>query len=43
MEKIQLAESIGNVRALLIQILCDDLSTVCGSKSELKLLDFIDP
>lgn len=34
-EKIQLAESIGNVRALLIQILCDDLSTVYGSKSKL--------
>ena len=33
-EKIQLAESIGNVRALLIQILCDDLSTVYGSKSK---------
>lgn len=38
MEKIQLAESIGNVRALLIQILCDDLTTVSGSKSKLKLL-----
>ena len=36
-EKIQLAESIGNVRALLIQILCDDLSTVCGNKSEFLL------
>jgi E3 ubiquitin-protein ligase MYCBP2 len=36
-EKIQLAESIGNVRALLIQILCDDLSSVCGNKSELKV------
>lgn len=35
-EKIQLAESIGNVRALLIQILCDDLSSVCGNKSELE-------
>lgn len=33
-EKIQLAESIGNVRALLIQILCDDLSILNGEKSE---------
>lgn len=33
-EKIQLAESIANVRALLIQILCDDLSNFCGSKCE---------
>lgn len=39
-EKIQLAESIGNVRALLIQILCDDLSTVYGSKSKLRLVCF---
>lgn len=36
-EKIQLAESIGNVRALLIQILCDDLSSGCGNKSEFGL------
>lgn len=33
-EKIQLAESIGNVRALLIQILCDDLTNICGTKSK---------
>ena len=38
-EKIQLAESIGNVRALLIQILCDDLSIVCGKKSKLHGMD----
>lgn len=37
-EKIQLAESIGNVRALLIQILCDDLSSICGTKSELEFI-----
>lgn len=37
-EKIQLAESIGNVRALLIQILCDDLSNSYGSKSKFKCL-----
>lgn len=39
-EKIQLAESIANVRALLIQILCDDLSNFCGSKSELIFIEF---
>lgn len=33
-EKIQLAESIGNVRSLLIQILCDDFSITDGKKSE---------
>lgn len=37
-EKIQLAESIGNVRALLIQILCDDFSTIYGNKSEFRIL-----
>lgn len=38
-EKIQLAESIANVRGLLIQILCDDLSNFCGSKSEFKIYE----
>jgi RCR-type E3 ubiquitin transferase len=32
-EKIQLAENIGNVRSLLIQIMCDDLTT-SGTKSK---------
>lgn len=33
-EKIQLAESIGNVRELLIQIFCDDLSSIGENKSK---------
>lgn len=40
-EKIQLAESIGNVRALLIQILCDDLSIVSGKKSKLTFSEIL--
>lgn len=39
-EKIQLAESIANVRGLLIQILCDDLSNFSGAKSEWIYLNF---
>lgn len=38
-EKIQLAESIGNVRGLLIKILCDELSTNHGSQSKFTLKD----
>lgn len=41
MENIQLAESIGNVRALLIQILCDDFSALCGNNSKFKLISII--
>jgi E3 ubiquitin-protein ligase MYCBP2 len=41
-EKINLAESIGNVRALLIQILCDDSWNVCSVKTSAMYFSVLD-